>query len=97
MMHDDIPEGVNWLPQEEYNKTVGQLRMSAYGIFDFLKVDNKVPVRYMYGTEVFVHGAVQEIVRLAEDFGLRVRGVDKMFSVEAIRHSRGAGNGRKES
>jgi len=89
MTQGDIPEGVNWLPQEDYDKMVGQLRMAAYGIFDFLKVDDKIPVRYTYGTEVFVHGAVQEIVRLAEDFGLRVRGVDKVFSVEAIRHNRG--------
>ena len=87
------PKGVHWLSQDDYDKAIGQLQMHAYGIFDFLKVDDKLPVRYMYGTEAFVHGAVQEIVRLAEDFGLRVRGVDKIISIEKVRRN-GRGDGR---
>jgi len=56
-------------------------------------VDDKLPVRYVYGTEAFVHGAVQEIVRLAEDFGLKVRGVDKIISIDKVRRN-GRGDGR---
>ena len=56
------------------------------GIFDFLKVDNKLPVRYMYGMEAFVYGAVKEAVKLAEDFGLRIRGVDKPISIALLRN-----------
>ncbi len=39
----------------------------------------------MYGMDVLVPGAVREIVRLAEDFGLRVRGVDQAISLEDVR------------
>jgi len=87
------PDGIHWLPQKDYDKAISQLGMHAYGIFDFLKVDDKIPVRYMYGTEAFVHGAVQEIVRLAEDFGLRVRGVDKVIDIRAVRRN-GRDDGR---
>lgn len=71
--------------------------MQANGIFDFLKVDDKTPVRYQYGMEPFVQGAINEIVSLAEDFGLRVRGIDKPLSIELIRRNRRNGNGRKQT
>ena len=52
------------LPEDEYSKAIGQLRMQSAGIFDFLKVDEKLPTRYMYGMGTFVDGATGEIVKL---------------------------------
>lgn len=52
------------IPEDEYGKAKGQLQMQAVGIFDFLKVDEKVPIRYMYGMGAFVDGSITEIVKL---------------------------------
>jgi hypothetical protein len=38
-----------------------------------------------YGMDVMIPGAVDEIVNLAEDFSLRVRGYDKPISLERVR------------
>ena len=81
-------EQIHWLENEDYAKAIGQLRMNTMGIFDFLKVDEKTPVRYMYGMDAFVPNAVEEIIKLAEDFGLRVRGLDKPISLELIRNGK---------
>ncbi len=78
-------DSVHWLSDEEYAKAIGQLRMQITGVFDFMKVDDKIPIRYMHGFGEFIPGAVAEIVKLAEDFGLRVRGIDKTISLEIIR------------
>ena len=67
---------INRLPQEEYDKAVGQFRLQLNGIFE--------PFR-KYGLAEFIPGAIKEIVELAEDFGLRVRGVDKPISLDYIR------------
>ncbi len=53
-----------YLPEEEYKKVEGQLRLNMNGVFDFLKVDNRIPVRYVYGLGVFVEGATNEAVKL---------------------------------
>ena len=45
---------------EYYNKAKNQTKMQLYGTMDFLKVDDKLPVRYIYGLGVFVDGAVEE-------------------------------------
>lgn len=65
-----------WLEQGDYDKAVGQLR---------LQVGAVLTPFCMYGMDVLVPGAVREIVRLAEDFGLRVRGVDQAISLEDVR------------
>ena len=78
-------EHVYWLEKEEYNKAIGQLRRQVSGVFDFMKVDDKIPVRYMYGMGEGVDSAVEEIIKLAEDFGMRVRGIDQAISLEIIR------------
>lgn len=73
---EDIPSVV--LSDEEYVKAIGQFRLAvgaALTCFD------------MYGLGVFIKGAQDEIVRLAEDFGLRVRGVDKPIGIEYVRRS----------
>ena len=77
-----------YLPDAEYNKAIGQLRMQVAGVFDFLKVDDSIPVRYVYGMGEFIPGAITEIVKLAEDFSLRVRGQDKIISIEHVRRKR---------
>lgn len=64
------------LSDESYAKAVGLFRMQVGQIlkpFD------------MYGLGVFIGGAMEEITKLAEDFGLVVRGVDKPLSLEYIR------------
>jgi hypothetical protein len=76
---------VHWLSEEEYQKAVTQLRMNVVGIFDFMRVDDKLPVKYMYGLGTFINGAIDEIVKLTEAFGLRVRGIDKPINLEEIR------------
>ncbi len=80
-----MSSNINWLTDEDYKKAVGQLRRQMTGVFDFMKVDDKIPIRYMYGMEAGVSGAVNEMVKLAEDFGLRVRGVDKAIDLEMLR------------
>ena len=75
---------INWLPEEEYEKAKGQFRMQ-FGVL----VSEKLEPLKMYGQKPYVEEAVNEIlndgVRLAEDFGLRVRGIDKIISLEIIR------------
>lgn len=90
----NTPQGVYWLPQDDYDKAVGQLRLQLSGVFDFLKVDDKLPVRYQYGMQVFIPSAIEEIVQLAEDFGLRVRGIPKPIALELVRRNGRTGNGR---
>ena len=74
-------QGIPYLPNEEYAKALFQLRAGVTTIFDFMKVDEKFPVRYLYGLGVYVDGAIDEIVRRAEDFSLRTRGMDKPLNV----------------
>lgn len=67
---------IHWLSDQEYAKAVGQFRLQLNAVFE--------PLR-MYGQGVFCDGAVDEVVRLAEDFGLRVRGVDKPISYDRVK------------
>ncbi len=71
--------GIAYLPEEDYEKAVMQLRLQLNGVFQpFL----------MYGQKDYIPGAVGEIVKLAEDFSLRVRGVPKPISLDYIRRGR---------
>jgi hypothetical protein len=65
-----------WLPEEDYAKAVGQLRGAIIGLMH--------PLR-MYGQQDYVDQVIPEILSLSEDFGLRVRGIDKPISVELMR------------
>ncbi len=67
------------IPEEEYNKAVGQLRLQLNGVFEPFN---------SYGLDIFIPGAISEVVRLAEDFGLRIRGVDKPISLEYVRRKK---------
>jgi hypothetical protein len=74
-------QGVRWIPQEEYDKALGQLRLQLNGVF--------TPF-HGYGHDVFIPQAADEALKLAEDFCLRVRGAEKPVSLDIVRR-----NGRK--
>lgn len=82
---DNVPAGIHWLSQEDYDKAVGQLRLQLNGVFSVFNV---------YGQGAFIPQAVEECLCLAEDFGLRVRGIDKPIALELVRRN-GRKNGRK--
>ena len=69
-------EGIHWLSDEDYSKAVGQLRLQLNGVFRPFD---------LYGLDVFIPGAIDEVIKLCEDFGLRVRGVEQPISLEMIR------------
>lgn len=80
-MTDPRPiSGIHWLPDEDYQKAVGQLSMQVAGALR--------PLR-MYGQVVYCDSAVGEIIKLCEDFGLRVRGVDKAISLQMVKAKNG--------
>lgn len=76
MNQNKIPDNIHWLPDEEYQKTVAQLRLQFGGVFQSF---------HMYGLDVLIPGAIEECIKLCEDYGLRVRGIDKPISLELIR------------
>jgi len=67
---------IHWLSNADYAKAVGQFRLQLNGVLQPFNI---------YGLNVFMPGAIEEIVKLAEDLGLRVRGIDKAISLEIIR------------
>ncbi len=69
----------HWLSDEDYRKAITQLRLQVGGVFEPFD---------MYGLQTFIPTAIDEIVKLCEDFGLRVRGVDKPISLEKVRRKR---------
>jgi hypothetical protein len=71
-----LPEKFHWLPDSEYQKARTQLYMQVGGVMQIFNV---------YGQEPYTRQATEEIVKLCEDFGLRVRGLDKAISLEYVR------------
>ena len=67
---------VHWLPQPEYDKAIGQTMLNVAA--------SLYPLR-MYGQGEYVDQALVEIKKMVEDFGLRVRGIDKPISLEQVR------------
>ena len=67
------------LSDEEYAKAIGQLRLAVGAVLQPFN---------MYGMGDYIGPAQAEIVKLAEDFGLRVRGIDKPISVEYVKRVR---------
>jgi len=62
---------------ETWAKAIGQLKLAVGGVLSVFD---------MYGMGVHIGGAQNEIVKLAEDFSLRVRGdLDHPISLEYIR------------
>ena len=56
---------IHWLPDEDYAKCEGQLRLQ---VGEILSVFN------IYGLDILVPGAIEEIVEVAADFSKRTRG-----------------------
>ena len=55
------------IPDEEYNKALGQFQLQLGGIMNCFRC---------YGMNEDADGAIPEIVKLAEQFAMRVRGKD---------------------
>lgn len=67
------------LNDEDYAKAVGQLRLAVGAVLATFN---------MYGMNAYIAGAQEEIIQLAEDFGQRIRGIDKPISIEYIRRKK---------
>ena len=65
-------DNIVWLDSESYQKAEGQLRLSLNGVFS--------PFNEL-GHHIFIPGAIDEVIQLAVDFSLRLRGVDKPIRV----------------
>ena len=74
----DISE-IHWLPEEEYERAVGQVRLQLNEIMRPLM---------LYGQAPYVYQAINEIIKITEDFGLRVRGIDHPIDIELVRQDR---------
>ena len=71
-----MTDKIHWLSDSDYAKARTQFSMQVGGVLQTFA---------MYGMDIYIPGAQAEIVKLAEDFGLRVRGVDHPISLERIR------------
>lgn len=60
------------IPQESYDKALGQFRQQLIGIMNCFRC---------YGLDQDVEGACEEIIKLAELFSMRVRGKDVPIKV----------------
>ena len=67
-------ENIHWLPDSEYQKSIGQLRLQVGAILS--------DTFSMYGMGDYIPGATNAIIKLAEDFALRCRGVDKPIQID---------------
>ncbi len=63
-----------WLSEDDYRKAVFQFQGQVMNVLRPLE---------LYGQKPIVDEAIVQIVKLAEDFGLRVRGVEKEFVASA--------------
>ena len=61
---------IHWRPDDEYKKACWQLRRAYMELLD--------PLR-MYGQSDYVDEAVMQSLKLAEDFSLVTRGVNKII------------------
>ena len=68
----------NWLDGELYQKALSQFKLQLNGIFEPM----------FKGEPLDIYEAMVEIAKLTEDFGLRVRNVDKPISLEGVRAKR---------
>ena len=70
---------MEWLPDEKYNKGKFLLQGAITEIMN--------PLR-MYGQDEYVTQAITELVNLAEDWGVYVRGKDKPISAKYVRRKK---------
>ena len=69
------PENIPWLSEEDYSKAVMQLRFQIRKSLDMYNI---------YGLQNYTPMTENILVKLCEDFSLRVRGLDHMISYEDI-------------
>ena len=67
------------ISQESYDKAKGQFKMA---VGEVLSVFN------IYGMHIYLGGAIEEIVELAEQFGKRVRNHDTPIQLKKRRNPR---------
>jgi len=67
------------IPQKEYDKAVGTLRLRLNDVFQAFNI---------YGLHIFINGAIDEVMELAEQFGQRVRGEDIPIQLKKKRNAR---------
>lgn len=79
MSNENEELGYIVLNDEDYNKAVGQLRLAVGAVLTAFN---------MYGMNVYIKGAQDEIVQLCEDWGQRIRGIDKPISIEYVRRKK---------
>ena len=63
------------IPQEQYDKALGQFRLQLGSIMNCFRC---------YGLDQDVDGASDEIVKLAEQFGMRIRGKNIPIRVREV-------------
>ncbi len=71
--------GIPFLDGESYAKAIGQFRLQLNAVFHPFQA---------YGLDVYIPGAISEVVKLAEDFSLRCRGQDKPISIDYVRRTK---------
>lgn len=80
-------KGIYWLSEEEYKKAIGQLRLQFNGIFEpFHRPGSDTVTSSIVG--MTLTPMIEELLKLAEDYGLRVRGVNKVISLDIIRRDK---------
>ena len=63
----------NWLSDDDYAKARGQARLALNEIMGVFNV---------YGMEIYIHGAIAEIMQVIDAYGDRVRGKDVPIMVK---------------
>ena len=71
---------IPWLPDDEYQQAKADLAREIEKVFALFR---------LHGLDIFIPGAVEVIVRLAEDFSLKVRGMNKEINLENIQNRKG--------
>ncbi len=67
------------IPDEQYKKAVGSLRLQLNDVFSVFGI---------YGQGIFIAGAIEETIELAEQFGQRIRGDDIPIKLRKQRNTR---------
>lgn len=68
-----------FLAEPEYQKALGQLRLQLNGILGIFDI---------YGLGVYILGAIDEVIKVCEQFGMRVRGDDRPIDIEIVRREK---------
>ena len=71
--------GYYWLPEPDYRKAVGQLRLQILAALSYSDI---------YGLGIFIPGATDEIVEVCEQFSKRTRGADVPIRAKKRRNHR---------